>query len=88
LVGYYLEQLGETVNYVDPLTGDDHAEISGVVLLAHHAPTTYSNSRVIGSDKQAFYAKIQPGSIVLDPWRKVTQAELPDCMIVHYGNTR
>ena len=88
LIGYYLEQMGETVNYVDPLTDDNHEEIEGVVLLAHHAPTTYSNSKLIGSDKQVFYAKIKPGSVVLDPWRKVTNTELPNCLIVHYGNTR
>ena len=88
LIGYYLEQMGEQVNYVDPLTNDIHDEIEGVVLLAHHAPTTYSNSKIIGSDKQSLYAKIKPGSVIVDPWRKITQAEIPNCMIVHYGNTR
>ena len=88
LIGYYLEQMGEQVNYVDPLTNDVHDEIEGVVLLAHHAPTTYSNSKIIGSDKQSLYAKIKPGSVIVDPWRKITQAEIPNCMIVHYGNTR
>jgi UDPglucose 6-dehydrogenase len=88
LIGHYLEEMGEKVNYVDPLTGDIHDEIEGVVLLAHHAPTTYSNSRIIGSDKQIFYASIKPGSVVVDPWRKVTKDEVTDCMVIHYGNTR
>lgn len=88
LIGHYLETMGEEVNYVDPLTGDSHDEIEGVVLMAHHAPTTYSNSKVIGSETQAVYAKIKDGSVIVDPWRKVTQADFPNCMIVHYGNTR
>lgn len=88
LIGHYLKEMGEQVNYVDPLTGDHHDEIEGVVLLAHHAPTTYSNSKLIGSEKQAIYAAIKDGTIIVDPWRKVTQEEFPKCMIVHYGNTR
>jgi len=80
--------MGETVNYVDPETNDIHDEIDGVILMAHHSPTTYSNSRIIGSEYQRFYAKITPGSIIVDPWRKIELKDVPGCTIYHYGNTR
>lgn len=88
LIGHYVQQLGGSVSYIDPLTNDMHDEVRGVILMAHHAPTTYSHSRVIGSQEQKFYTKILPGSIIIDIWRTLHTSDIPDCKIVHYGNTR
>lgn len=89
LIGHYVEELtGRPPIYVDPLT-DDHVDvIDGVVLMAHHAPTTYSHARVIGSSSQKFYAPIVAGSTVVDIWRYLTVDDVPDCTLIHYGNTR
>lgn len=88
LVGYYVEQMGYNVQYVDPLTGDYHETIHGVVMMAHHAPTTYGNTGTDLAKEQQFYCKILPGSVILDPWRYLDDTSLKDCHIVHYGNTR
>lgn len=91
LVGHYVEELtGVKPEYIDPLTGDTkHSAARGVILMAHHAPTTYSHSHVIGSDTQAFYCDILPESIVLDIWRSLTPTDLPDgVVLIRYGDTR
>ena len=88
LVGYFLERMGFTPKYVDPLTNDIHSQIQGVVLMAHHAPTTYGNTTMQQVYDQPFYCDILPGSIVVDPWRYLTQKDLPGCTLIHYGNTR
>ena len=63
--------------------------MKGVILMAHHAPTSYSHSRVIGSETQKFYCTISPGSVIVDIWRSLTEQDLPkDCVLVQYGNTR
>jgi UDPglucose 6-dehydrogenase len=90
LVGYYVEQAGIELNYVDPLTGDLHDSIRGVVLMAHHAPTTYGNIAMKQEEEQPFYCTIESGSVLLDPWRYITpqQADKWHCTLVQYGNTR
>ena len=89
LVGHYIKELtGKDPIYVDPLTGDHHESVHGVVLMAHHAPTTYSYSRIIGSENQNFYCNIEDGSVVLDIWRYLNKSNLGNCKIIHYGNTR
>ena len=88
LVGHFVEELGYQVRYVDLLTDDVHSSIHGVILMAHHAPTTYGNTQVEHAKSQSFYCEIQPGSVILDPWRYLRQSELPGCLVVHYGNTR
>jgi UDPglucose 6-dehydrogenase len=88
LVGYYVEQHGFKVNYVDPLTGDLQEKIRGVILMAHHAPTTYSNVKNDLNKEQPFYCEIESGSVILDPWRYLNQNSIPNCVVVQYGNTR
>lgn len=88
LVGHYVQTLGYEVNYVDPLTNDIHESIHGVVLMAHHAPTTYANVNSNLRDQQKFYCRILPNSVILDPWRYLDGIELPECVVVQYGNTR
>jgi UDPglucose 6-dehydrogenase len=90
LVGFYVEKAGHRVTYVDPLADDltnvvadvDHP---AVFLWAHNRKITYEYT---GDqlDTQP-YCKIQPGSVIVDPWRKLPQT-LEDITVVHYGNTR
>lgn len=86
LIGHFIEQQHIAVTYIDPLTDNHVEQAHGVILMAHHAPTTYSHSHVIGSDKQHFYCNILPGSIIVDIWRYLD--ELPGCEVIQYGNTR
>jgi UDPglucose 6-dehydrogenase len=88
LVGHYVEELGLDVFYVDPLTGDNQHSIQGVVLWAHHAPTTYGNTSTDLANEQPAYCQIAPGSIILDPWRKLSRDAFDGVRVVHYGNTR
>ena len=90
LVGYYVERAGIELNYVDPLTDDHHASIKGIVLLAHHAPTTYGNTTMEQAETQPFYCEIERGSVLLDPWRYLDQVMVNSwgCTLVRYGDTR
>jgi UDP-N-acetyl-D-mannosaminuronate dehydrogenase len=88
LIGHYIEEMGRKVKYVDPLTGDVHTEVHGVVLMAHHAPTTYDNTAMEQITQQNFYCGFTPGSVIVDVWRYLTQADVPKCTLVSYGNTR
>lgn len=88
LIGHYVEQQGYDVTYIDPLTDDIVTEARGVILLAHHAPTTYSHSHVIGSNEQKFYCDILPGSVVVDIWRYLSETAIPGCVVIRYGDTR
>jgi UDPglucose 6-dehydrogenase len=90
LVGFYVEQAGHRVSYVDPLA-DDPANVvadvdhPAVFLWAHNRKITYEYT----GDQQDTqpYCKIQSGSIIVDPWRKLPQT-LEGITVVHYGNTR
>jgi UDPglucose 6-dehydrogenase len=90
LVGYYVEQSGHRVSYVDPLA-DDPANVVATVdhpavfLWAHNRKITYEYTGD-QADTQP-YCTIQPGSIIVDPWRKLSQS-LEGIAVVHYGNTR
>lgn len=89
LIEYYVKELGKQVNYIDPMTGDNHASIDGVILMAHHAPTTYGNTELPDlKNKQKFYAEFIPGSVVVDMWRYLNQEDIPGCVLIKYGNTR
>ena len=83
LIGYYINQKGYTVKYVDPLTNDiESAPVLGVILLAHNSEVTYKYK---GFEKQSMYCEISPGSVVVDPWRTYKNSEVT---VIHYGNTR
>lgn len=89
LIGQYVHNMGLTVRYIDPLTEPEIPEkVRGIVLLAHHAPTTYSHSHVIGSETQNFYCEIEEGSVIVDIWRYLTPESVPGRTLIHYGNTR
>jgi UDPglucose 6-dehydrogenase len=84
LVGHFVEAEGGEVAYADPLTGDTWAG-RAVVLMAHNPAITYAGTGVEILPNQ-FYFYIEPGSIILDPWRSIK--EIAGSKIIHYGNTR
>jgi len=84
LVGHYIEKLGHNVTYIDPYTGDDYQPSEpGVFLMAHSASITYDYTP--SQNKDEIYCSIPPGSIIVDPWRKITSSV---SKVRHYGNTR
>lgn len=85
LIGHYVEELGTPVVYSDPLTGDVVDVKPYVILNAHDASITYFNTGVQVKDAK-FYFDVQPGSVILDPWR--TLKNIPGVTVIQYGNTR
>jgi UDPglucose 6-dehydrogenase len=84
LIGYYCENLGYSVTYVDPYTGDNNTiDNPAVILLAHSAEVTYQYQSSNNVDE--LYCSIPAGSVVVDPWRKFYSK---DHIVLHYGNTR
>jgi UDPglucose 6-dehydrogenase len=93
LVGYYVVEGGRDVTYVDPLA-DDTQHVAApelikwpaVVLMAHNRYITYGYTGQAGED--TFYFDIKPGSVVVDPWRRLPK-DMPGVKeVIHYGNTR
>ena len=85
LVGYYLQQMGITPRYIDPLTEPvNPVSIRGCILLAHNQQITYGYAGV--DSEQKLYCEFEDGSIVIDPWRKFTTPK--NIKVIHYGNTR
>jgi len=90
LVGYYIKEAGHKVVYVDPLADNPEdvaasIDTPAVFLWAHNRKITYeyTGDQV---DTQP-YCEIKPGSIIVDPWRKLTTTR-KDIIIIQYGNTR
>jgi UDPglucose 6-dehydrogenase len=90
LVGHYVTKHGHTaLKYVDPLADDptdvvDSVDHAAVFLWAHNRKITYEYTGNQADTKP--YCDILPGSIIVDPWRKLESAG--DVKVVHYGNTR
>jgi len=89
LVGHYVKEAGYKVNYLDPLADDPEDVISTlsgpvVVLWAHNRKITYEYTGNQEDTKP--YAKIPNGSVIVDPWRKLTDSN--NITVIHYGNTR
>jgi UDPglucose 6-dehydrogenase len=89
LIGYYVNEAGFTVKYLDPLADDQTdvvTEIKGpcVLLMAHNRQITYGYTGDVRDD--TFYAPIEAGSTIVDPWRKMS--DMAGYEIIHYGNTR
>lgn len=89
LVGHYVKEAGMPVVYVDPLA-DNMDEVvkevkhPAVFLWAHNRKITYEYTGE-QKDTQA-YCDIRPGSVIVDPWRKLKSTDT--VQVVHYGNTR
>ena len=90
LVGHYVTKHGHTaLKYVDPLADDttdvvDSVDHAAVFLWAHNRKITYEYTGDQADTKP--YCDILPGSIIVDPWRKLESSV--DVKVVHYGNTR
>jgi len=89
LIGYYINEAGFTVKYLDPLADDSTDVIEAVkgacvLLMAHNRQITYGYTGDVRDD--TFYAPIEAGSIIVDPWRKLN--DIAGYKIIHYGNTR
>ena len=89
LVGHYIKEAGRTVKYVDPLADDASDVIAdntepAVFLWAHNRKITYEYTG--GQVDTQPYCEIPKGSIIVDPWRKLTTSN--DITVIHYGNTR
>jgi len=84
LVGFFIEQANHKVMYSDPLTGDTWSG-AAVILMAHNPAISYQGTDV-KTDKNTYYFDIEPGSVILDPWRATKK--IPGCKIIYYGNTR
>ena len=90
LVGHYVNKSGLPVIYVDPLadnTTDVHTSVNSaaVILMAHNRHITYGYTGDVRDD--TFYYDVKPGSIIVDPWRRLPQ-DMPGLTVIHYGNTR
>jgi UDPglucose 6-dehydrogenase len=86
LVGHFVEEEGIALTYADPLTGDNYvADSPAVILMAHNAQITYEGTGVDGS-LQEWYFRPTEGSIIVDPWRTIS--DMTGMTVIHYGNTR
>jgi UDPglucose 6-dehydrogenase len=89
LVGHYIKEAGFSVRYLDPLADDPKEVISelagpAVILWAHNRKITYEYT---GDQPETQpYCEIPKGSVIIDPWRKLSNVE--GLTVVHYGNTR
>lgn len=89
LVGHYIKEAGLPVVYVDPLADNKDDVVSDVAgpavyLWAHNRKITYEYTGEQLDTKP--YCNIVPGSIIVDPWRKLTSSD--SVKVIHYGNTR
>ena len=85
LVGHYLKEFGINPVYIDPLTESSTPDtVKGIVLLAHNQQITYGYAGV--DQEQQLYCQIEPGSVIIDPWRRYPQTK--NTKVIHYGNTR
>ena len=89
LVGHYIKEAGLPVVYVDPLADNqdevvDKVDYPAIFLWAHNRKITYEYT---GNTPDTLpYCEILPGSVVVDPWRKMV--DTAGITVVHYGNTR
>ena len=91
LVGYYVEQAGKTVKYIDPIADDRTGCVESIteasmILYAHNRYVTYgyTGQSAVMND---FYCEIPDGSIIVDPFRSLPKKS-NRYEVVHYGNTR
>ena len=91
LVGYYVEQAGKTVKYIDPIADDrkdcvDNISEASMILYAHNRYITYgyTGQSAVMND---FYCEIPDGSVIVDPFRSLPKKS-NRYEVIHYGNTR
>jgi UDPglucose 6-dehydrogenase len=86
LLGHYLESIQAKFYYIDPLTGDTppFTGMPAIAFIAHNRKVTYGYTGE--QTEQELYVDLEPGSVVVDPWRQYTTQK--DYQVIHYGNTR
>jgi UDPglucose 6-dehydrogenase len=87
LIGHYLEEIQAKYFYIDPLTGDKppFTGMPVIAFLAHNREVTYGYTGE--QNDQEFYCELEPGSVIVDPWRKYPINNI-NYKVIHYGNTR
>jgi UDPglucose 6-dehydrogenase len=87
LIGHYLDEIQAKYFYVDPLTNDQPPfdGVPVIAFLAHNREVTYGYTGE--QSLQEFYCDLEPGSTVVDPWRKYPK-DNHLYEVIHYGNTR
>jgi UDPglucose 6-dehydrogenase len=86
LIGHYLDEIQAKFYYIDPLT-EDRPPFTGmpvIAFLAHNRSVTYGYTG--HNQEQELYCDLEPGSVIVDPWRQYTTNK--DYQVIHYGNTR
>lgn len=89
LVGHYVQERGHKVIYIDPIA-DDQTDVvkdfdaPAVILMAHNRQITYGYTGTQAEDPH--YFRFKEGSVIVDPWRKIADAD--GFTVIHYGNTR
>ena len=73
LVGHFIEELGGTVSYYDPNTGDTELNDTDVYLIGYWEDWVENFT-------------FSTGTVIIDPWRRMKYNK--DLNIIHYGNTR
>ena len=86
LIAHFIRAQGMTVSYIDPRTRPSVRSVRGVVLLAHNAEIAHDYDA--GRSKPQFYCQFEPGSVIVDPWRRTRSEDVPGCRLILYGNTR
>ena len=77
------------LKYIDPLADNstdvvDNVNYPAVFLWAHNRKITYEYTGDQADTKP--YCDILPGSVIVDPWRKLESSA--NIKVIHYGNTR
>lgn len=83
LIAHYIQEMGHTFAFIDPLAGAiPPRSIQGVILLAHDQAVTYNYSK-----EQDTYCEFEGGSVIVDPWRKYKTTD-NSIKVIYYGNSR
>ena len=81
LLGGYLSEMGITVSYADPETGDVlEGEQDCVCVMTHDPQTTYDHTGKKYSQK--IYFELRAGCTVIDPWRSFKDDKYK---VIYYG---
>jgi UDPglucose 6-dehydrogenase len=86
LIAHFIVEQGMSAFFIDPHTGASVTNVKGVILLAHNSEVEYD--RGAQRSRPRFYCRFEPGSVIVDPWRRTKPEDVPGCRLVLYGNTR
>jgi len=86
LIAYYLDVFSTSYEFVDPLTNDTRSSNSPAIFFMAHNPSVTYKGTGVNIKEDEFYCDIPAGSIIVDPWRTITN--IPGTTVIQYGNTR